>query len=164
MYYRISNSGQQVEWNPANESAAIQALIETSDTGVSAENEVSTEEKVELSRDVAESVKKRYKGLIIKKLVISSEDGEVEFEGASSETITTEIVNDDGDRHTGSYTATLLVDHTNGNSTEQVDIVDGVAELEITTYKNVGEVFTVQLVEFNESESVPPDKIELDVI
>ena len=45
MYYRISNSGQQVEWNPANESAAIQALIETSDTGVSTENEVPTEEK-----------------------------------------------------------------------------------------------------------------------
>ena len=164
MYYRKSNSGQRVEWNPANESAAIQAIIRTSGTGVSAENEVSTEEKVELSRDVAESVNKRYKGLIIKKLVISSEDGEVETEGDFSETITAEIVNDDGDRHTGNYTATLLVDNTNGNSTEQVDIVDGVGELEIFTAKNVGEVITVRPVEFNESESVSPDKIELDVI
>ena len=40
MYYRKSNSRHRVEWNPANESTAIQALIETSDTGVSAENEV----------------------------------------------------------------------------------------------------------------------------
>ena len=56
MYYRKSNSGNRVEWNPANESAAIQTLIETSDTGVSAENEVPTEEKIKLSRDVAESV------------------------------------------------------------------------------------------------------------
>ena len=88
MYYRKSNSGQRVEWNPANESAAIQTLIETSDTGVSAENEVPTEEKIKLSRDVAESVKKRYKALTLKKLVVSSEDGEVESGGVSSETIT----------------------------------------------------------------------------
>ena len=67
-----------MEWNPANESTAIQALIETSDTGVSAENEAPTEEKIKLSRDVAKSVSKRYKALTLKKLVVSSEDGEVE--------------------------------------------------------------------------------------
>ena len=88
MYYRKSNSGHQVEWNPANESTAIQALIETSDTGVSAENEAPTEGKIKLSRDVAKSVSKRYKALTLKKLVVSSEDGEVESGGVSPETIT----------------------------------------------------------------------------
>ena len=114
-----------MEWNPANESAAIQALIETSDTGVSAENEVPTEEKIKLSRDVAESVNKRYKALTLKKLVVSSENGEVESGGVSSKTITTELVNGDDERHTGSHTATVLID----NSAKQVDIVDGVGEL-----------------------------------
>ena len=124
MYYRKSNSRNRVEWNPENESAAIQALIETSDTGVSAENEVPTEEKIKLSRDVAESV------------------------------------NGDDERHTGSYTATVSID----NSTKQVDIVNGVGELQITTDKNVGAVVNVRAIELNGSKAVSSDKIEVDVI
>ena len=124
MYYRKSNSRHRVEWNPANESAAIEALIETSDTGVSAENEVPTEEKIKLSRDVAESV------------------------------------NGDDKRHTGSDTATVSID----NSTKQVDIVDGVGELQITTDKNVGAVVNVRAIELNGSKAVSSDKIEVDVI
>ena len=160
MYYRKSNSGQRVEWNPANESAAIQALIETSDTGVSAENEVPTEEKIKLSRDVAESVNKRYKALTLKKLVVSSEDGEVESGGVSSETITTELVNGDDERHTGSYTATVSIDY----STKEVDIVDGVGELQITTDKNVNAVVNVRAIELNDSKAVSSDEIRVDVI
>ena len=159
MYYRKSNSGNQVEWNPANESAAIQTLIETSDTGVSAENEV-TEEKIKLSRDAAESVKKRYKALTLKKLVVSSENGEVESGGVSPETITTELVNGDDERHTGSYTATVLID----NSTKEVDIVDGVGELQITTDKNVNAVVNVRAIELNDSKAVSSDEIRVDVI
>jgi hypothetical protein len=149
-----------VEWNPANESTAIQALIETSDTGVSAENEAPTEGKIKLSRDVAKSVSKRYKALTLKKLVVSSEDGEVESGGVSSETIITELVNGDDERHTGSYTATVLID----NSTKEVDIVDGVGELQITTDKNVNAVVNVRAIELNGSKAVSSDEIGVDVI
>lgn len=160
MYYRKSNSGHRVEWNPASESAAIQALIETSGTGVSAENEAPTEEKIKLSRDVGESVSKRYKALTLKKLVVSSEDGKVESGGVSSETITTELVNGDDERHAGSHTATVLID----NSAKQVDIVDGVGELQITTDKNVGAVVNVRAIELNGSKAVSSDEIGVDVI
>ena len=54
------------------------------------------------------------------------------------------------ERHTGSYTATVSID----NSTKQVDIVDGVGELQITTDKNVGAVVNVRAIELNGSKAV----------
>ena len=84
----------------------------------------------------------------------------MESGGVSSETITTELVNGDDERHTGSYTATVSID----NSTKQVDIVDGVGELQITTDKNVGAVVNVRAIELNGSKAVSSDKIELDII
>ena len=78
----------------------------------------------------------------------------------SSETITTELVNGDDKRHTGSYTATVSID----NSTKQVDIVDGVGELQITADKNVGAVVNVRAIELNGSKAVSSDEIGVDVI
>ena len=96
----------------------------------------------------------------LKKLVVSSEDGEVESGGVSSETISTELVNGDDERHTGSYTATVSID----NSTKEVDIVDGVGELQITTDKNVNAVVNVRAIELNDSKAVSSDEIRVDVI
>ena len=78
----------------------------------------------------------------------------------SSETITTELVNGDDERHTGSYTATVSIDY----STKQVDIVDGVGELQITTDKNVNAVVNVRAIELNDSKAVSSDEIRVDVI
>ena len=63
-------------------------------------------------------------------------------------------------RHTGSYTATVSID----NSTKEVDIVDGVGELQITTDKNVNAVVNVRAIELNGSKAVSSDEIEVDVI
>ena len=64
------------------------------------------------------------------------------------------------ERHTGSYTATVSID----NSTKQVDIVDGVGELQITTDKNVNAVVNVRAIELNDSKAVSSDEIRVDVI
>ena len=64
------------------------------------------------------------------------------------------------ERHTGSYTATVSID----NSTKQVDIVDGVGELQINTDKNVGAVVNVRAIELNGSKAVSSDEIGVDVI
>ena len=64
------------------------------------------------------------------------------------------------ERHTGSYTATVSID----NSTKQVDIVDGVGELQITADKNVGAVVNVRVTELNGSKAVSSDFIRVDVI
>ena len=84
----------------------------------------------------------------------------MESGGVSSETITTELVNGDDERHTGSYTATVSID----NSTKEVDIVDGVGELQITTDKNVNAVVNVRAIELNDSKAVSSDEIRVDVI
>ena len=64
------------------------------------------------------------------------------------------------ERHTGSYTATISID----NSAKQVDIVNGVGELQITTDKNVGAVVNVRAIELNGSKAVSSDEIGVDVI
>ena len=64
------------------------------------------------------------------------------------------------ERHTGSYTATVSID----NSTKEVDIVDGVGELQITTDKNVNAVVNVRAIELNDSKAVSSDEIRVDVI
>ena len=64
------------------------------------------------------------------------------------------------ERHTGSYTATVSID----NSTKEVDIVDGVGELQITADKNVGAVVNVRVTELNGSKAVSSDFIRVDVI
>ena len=84
----------------------------------------------------------------------------MESGGVSPETITTELVNGDDERHTGSYTATVSID----NSTKEVDIVDGVGELQITTDKNVNAVVNVRAIELNDSKAVSSDEIRVDVI
>ncbi|UBF22186.1 hypothetical protein HRTV-2_gp38 [Halorubrum virus HRTV-2] len=160
MYYRVSNSGNRVEWNPTNESAASQALIETSGTGVSTADDVSAKSPVELDKETARQVNERYKTLTLKKLVVQPEDGQIEANGAGSETLAIEVVNGDDERVTENYTANLAID----NTLTEVSVIDGVGTTDITTDKTAGAQVNVQAVDLDETEAVSSKAVGLDVV
>ena len=60
MYTRISNSGQEVEWNPENEQFAEQAMKMVPETGVPDSAELPGDAPVELEQSVGAKVNQVY--------------------------------------------------------------------------------------------------------
>ena len=64
MYFRETNSGNTVEWNPENETLAKQAMEETPGTGVPDHVTLPDSAPVKVSEDVARKVRERYQELL----------------------------------------------------------------------------------------------------
>jgi hypothetical protein len=69
MYRRNSNSGHEIEWDPEDEDAAAQAMVDTDGTGVSVVSEARSGRAADLGDDeaTARQVRERYQAIVAEK-------------------------------------------------------------------------------------------------
>lgn len=69
MYARKSNSGHEIEWDPEDEDAAAQAMVDIDGTGVSVVSEARSGRAADLGDDeaVARQVRERYREIVAEK-------------------------------------------------------------------------------------------------
>jgi len=143
MYERESVSGHTVEWNPRNESVAIQAMKDVDGTGVPSKHTIPNDANVVVENAVAQRVKERYQKLCMRSLSVSFKDGEVAGGGTDTETVTVELRDGDGNLVSGTNTAVLDVD----GYKYAVELTDGRGTHDITTSKDAGSNLAVQAIE-----------------